>query len=400
MVSPANLCIMCKGSRALCGRERCPLFARFRVEPKIEKNVSKDFFGPSMNVFVGRIGYPRVSIGPLTAIELKTRLDEPGSWFGMDYGDIIELQSLLLRSKLRQDIHSRSRFVEETQELALASKPTDVEMRFRKKPVYRMSFSDVYQPMGPSASLEKMRITENPKISWRVEKIVRDEIRANEAGVMLYQKGLDVYKISTILSSGVLGLEKNRKLVPTRWSITSVHDMIANRLIREIKEYHSINEYRVYSSQYLDNHFEILLMPGNWEFENFEAWTPGSMWSFKLKKTEILEEYEPFKGRAKYADLQGGGFYSSRLGCCELLKNIRKQARVVLFREIYEGYSIPVGCWQILENIRNASRQPFKRFSTKEEALNYIDSNLRIPIKEYLKQSRVLSQRRLVDFST
>lgn len=398
MVSPANLCIICKGSRALCGRERCPLLARFRVEPKIEKRVSKDFFGPSMNVFVGRIGYPRVSIGPLTAIELKARLDSPGSWFGMDYGDIIELQSLLLRSKLRQDVHSRSRFVEETQELALASKPTDVEMRFRKKPVYRMSFSDMYQPMGPSAALEKMRITENPKISRRVEKIVRDEIKANEAGFLLYKTGQDVYRISSILSSGIMGLERNKKLVPTRWSITATDDIVFKSIVSGVKDFPSVNDYLVYSSNYLDNHFEILLMPGNWEYENFEAWAPGSMWSFNLKKTEIIEEYESFRGRTAYADKEGGGYYAARLAVIEALWGMRRQARVVVFREIYEGYTVPLGVWQVRENARNAFKGRPEVFKTLGEALKHINSKLRLSINDYIDVSKILKQRRLSDF--
>lgn len=398
MVSPANLCIICKGSRALCGREKCPLLARFRVEPKIEKRVSKDFFGPSMNVFVGRIGYPRVSIGPLTAIELKARLDSPGSWFGMDYGDIIELQSLLLRSKLRQDVHSRSRFVEETQELALASKPTDVEMRFRRKPVYRMSFSDMYQPMGPSAALEKMRITENPKISGRVEKIVGDEIKANEAGFLLYKTGQDVYKISSILSSGIMGLEENKKLVPTRWSITATDDIVFKSLVSGVKDFPSVNDYLVYSSNYLDNHFEILLMPGNWEYENFEAWAPGSMWSFNLKKTEIIEEYESFRGRTAYADKEGGGYYAARLAVIEALWGMRRQARVVVFREIYEGYTVPLGVWQVRENARNAFKGRPEVFKTLGEALKHIDSKLRLSINDYINVSKILKQRRLSDF--
>ena len=398
MVSPANLCILCKGSRALCGKERCPLYSKINIGPLVEKNVSKDFFGPSTNVFVGRIGYPRVSIGPLTAIEMKTNIDSPGTWFGMEYGDIIELQSLLLRSKLRQDIRSRSRFVEENQELALASKPTDVEMRFTKKPIYNMSFSDMYQPMGPSASLEKMWIAENPKISNRVERIVRDEIKASEVSVMLYDLGQDVYKISSILSSGIMGMKERKKLVPTRWSITATDDMIFKNLVSEVKSFPSVNEYMIYSSNYLDNHFQILLMPGSWEYENFEAWAPGSMWSFNLKKTEIIEEYEPFKGRTRYADKEGGGYYAARLGVIESLHKMRRQARVVVFREIYEGYTVPLGVWQVRENVRNAFRQKPEKFATMNEALKHIDSKLRIPMEDYIKNSLMLKQKRISDF--
>lgn len=398
MVSPANLCILCKGSRALCGKERCPLYSKINIGPLVEKNVSKDFFGPSTNVFVGRIGYPRVSIGPLAAIEMKPNIDSPGTWFGMEYGDIIELQSLLLRSKLRQDIRSKSRFVEDNQELALASRPTDVEIRFTKKPIYNMSFSDMYQPMGPSASLEKMKITENPKISNRVERIVRDEIKASEAGVMLYDLGQDVYKISSILSSGIMGMEERKKLVPTRWSITATDDMIFKNMVSEVKDFPSVNEYMVYSSNYLDNHFQILLVPGSWEYENFEAWAPGSMWSFNLKKTEIIEEYEPFKGRTRYADKEGGGYYAARLGVIEGLHSMRRQARVVVFREIYEGYTVPLGVWQVRENVRNAFRQKPEKFATMNEALKHIDSKLRIPMEDYIKSSLMLKQRRISDF--
>lgn len=397
MVSSARLCLICKGGRNLCGHSPCPLLPRFRIEPRMQK-ISKEFFGPSYSVFVGRQGYPNVNIGPLAAIEDKPNLDSPRKWFGMNYSDIIELRSLLLRSKQRESVKSRSRFIGETQELVLASKPTDVEMSFKKKPVYRVSFSDVVQPMGPSASLEKLRIAENPHIPRRIDKIVSDELKANQASFELYKGGEDVHKISAILSSGTLGLEKNKKLVPTRWSITATDDIIFKKLARQVRQFPSVNEYAVFSSHKLDNHFEVLLMPGSWEFENFEAWAPGSMWSQNLKKTEILEEYEPFTGRTRYAELEGGGYYASRLGVIEGLHDMRRQARVVVFREIYEGYVIPVGVWQVRENVRNAFKKNPHKFATLKEALDCINSKLRIHVSEYIKQSKILRQKRLLDF--
>lgn len=397
MVSSARLCLICKGGRNLCGHPVCPLLPRFRIEPRMQK-VSKEFFGPSYSVFVGRQGYPNVNIGPLAAIEERPDLDRPGAWFGRDYSDIIELRSLLLRSKQRESVKSRSRFVQESQELVLASRPTDVEMSFKKKPVYRVSFSDVVQPMGPSAPLEKLRIAENPHVPRRVDRIVSDELKANQAGFQLYEGGLDVYKVSTILSSGVLGLKENKKLVPTRWGITGTDDMVAKELMGQVRVYPSVNEYLVFESRYLDNHFVILMMPGSWEFENFEAWAPGSMWSQNLKQTEILEEYEPFSGRTKYAELEGGGYYASRIACVEKLRDMKRQARVVVFREIYEGYVIPLGVWVVRETARSAYRKKPVVFPAKEEALKYINSRLRVPVSEYKKQSRILRQKRLSDF--
>ncbi len=400
MVAPARLCLICKGSRRLCGLPSCPVLSRFSLQTKIRTRLKESFFGQTTSVFIGRQNYPNVYVGPLAPLtsENLQMIDNPAKWFGTDYSSLIAMRSSLLRSKSKGNVHSKSRTVENLQEIALASRPPDVEMHFRGKPVYRVSFSDVVQPMGPTATLKKFSVAENVHVSLRVDKIVSDELLASQASFELYKSGQDVYKISTILSSGALGMAENRRLVPTRWSITASQTIIADMLIKGVKHRPSINEYRVYSSHYLDNHFVILLMPGNWEFENFEAWAPGTPWSSNAKKTEILLEYEPYRGRTKYANLQGGGFYASRLGVVEGLTRLRRQARVVVFREVHEGYVIPLGVWQVLENVRNAFRQPFLKFDTKEEALKHIDSKLRLPVTGYLKQSVILKQKRLEDF--
>ncbi len=398
MVATANLCVSCKGGRALCGHSPCPLLARIKIAPKIEQKISENFFGPSPSIFVGHFGYPQVNIGPLAAIESRENLDDPASWYGMGYSEIIELRSLLLRSKVRQHVKSKNKFIEENRELALAVRPTDVELTFRKKPVYRINFSDVVQPMGPTALLERMKITENPKIPRRIEYIVNDELKASDASYQLYTADQDVYKIMTILSSGALGIEVNQKLVPTRWSITAVDDIITKRLLEDIRQFPSVNDYILYSGQYLDNHFEILLMPGNFEYENFEAWAPGSTWAQDALQTYLVEEYEPFQGRTKYADKEGGGYYAARLGVIEKLHELKRQARVVVFREVYEGYTIPLGVWVVRENVRNAMKNAPMKFASQSEALNYIGSKLRLPVSKYIKQSKILRQQRLVDF--
>lgn len=402
MVSPASLCIICKGSRRLCGWRVCPLYSRIKVMPQIEKTLKKEFFGPSTSVFVGHNFYPNIYIGPLAAIDSENIeiVDSPQEWFGKPYGEIIRFRSLVLRSKYRENIFSRSKFVEQNQELALAKKPTDVELEFKKKPKVSFEFSDITQPMGPSGTLEKFRITENPKIPRKTERIVNDELKAEEASFLLYRQGANVYRVSTILSSGILGLEDNRKLVPTKWSITATDDLIFRKLVSKVRECEQINEYLVFSSEYLDNHFEFLLMPGNWEFENFEAWSPGSTWSFNLKKTEILEEYEPFQGRKAYANLQAGGYYASRLAVIEYLHRIKRQARVIGFREIHEGYTIPLGVWLVRETARKAFLSKPLKFHSLSEALKHIDSRLKTNVNEYVKKSVIPRQRRLEDFKS
>jgi len=80
MVNSPKMCILCKGSRALCGQKRCPILSRFEIKLQIEKHISKEFFGPSYSVFVGRFGYPDVNIGPLVGLEQQpeSKIDSPG----------------------------------------------------------------------------------------------------------------------------------------------------------------------------------------------------------------------------------------------------------------------------------------------------------------------------------
>ncbi|HLC67276.1 MAG TPA: hypothetical protein VJI12_00155 [archaeon] len=351
--------------------------------------LSKDFSGPSPGIFVGSENYPNLNVGPLGM--LADVNDNPADWLNMNYQQIIAIRGSMIRSGRKENVRSTQKIVDNMQEISVASRPTDVEMIFQKRPTFSMSFDSYVQPMGPFARLESLRLQENPRVDVKVEKILGDELKASEAAMSLYLSDNDVYKITTILSSGVLGFDK--KLVPTRWSITATDDIITKALLRDVRTYASINDFLIFESFQLDNHFLILLMPGMWEFEDFEAWSKGSAW-----KPGLEVEYEPFTGRTAYAEQEGGGYYAARIGVVEYLHHVRRQARVIVFREIHEGYSVPLGVWQVRENVRNAmSRGPVK-FDTMASALAYLSKKLRHPLAMYTQKSRVLSQRRLTDF--
>jgi len=409
-----RVCIVCKGSRLLCGRTTCPLLAALRKRTKYTDFANKtEYFGPSTSIFVGRIGYPNVRVGPMSVLEAKDaevelgRFEEPSEWFaqGLGMDDIVELRSATLRSKHGEHIKSKSNFVTDMTELALATKPVDVELAFKNKPSFNLSFSDMMRPIGASVNVEKMHVAENPKIPKQVDRIVSDDIKAVEAAHGLYDLGLDVYKVSTILSSGALGLHDAQKMVPTRWSITATDDIIFKKLAPEIKEFPTVDSYYVYESSYMDNHFLVLLMPSLFEYENFEAWFPGSVWSdARNPRPVIVEDYEGFKGRKKYAENEGGGYYAARLGVAEALHKMKRQASVVVFREISPQYSVPLGVWVVRETARDAFRNRGEKFDTKSEALKYIDSRMHakkempLGIKDFEALSKILRQKRLMDF--
>ena len=106
-VADDGLCIICKGARRLCGKDRCPLMIKFYSQQKTAPLIDfKDLSGSCPPaVFVGRYGYPKVDIGPLlppfhgdTSI-----MDKPEQWVGKSIDEITDMRFGLVRGKVRID---------------------------------------------------------------------------------------------------------------------------------------------------------------------------------------------------------------------------------------------------------------------------------------------------------
>ena len=136
-----------------------------------------------------------------------------------------------------------------------------------------MNTDSYVAPMGPHAAVDNIDITSNSKVHTKVDKVVDDiDLKSGEAMHYLYGHGFDENFLSRILSVGNLGVGKNRKLVPTRWSITAVDDTLGKDAIKEIKEHNSA-EFSAYFGGYLGNYYLILMFPDVWSYELFERRT-------------------------------------------------------------------------------------------------------------------------------
>lgn len=395
-----GLCLSCKGGKLLCGRSSCPLLKKISVQEPVEKRIGADVFGPSPSIFVGWGGYPQVSVGQMTSISPGEAYvaDDPGSWYGLGFDDIISIRSNLVRSKKKEPVRSQDRFVSDLQEIALSVRAVDVESHFLKKPEFSVSFNPVSQPMGPTGLLDKMDVASNPVIPRKVDSIVNDELKSAQQVGELFNRNFDVYYLTGVLSSGVLGLNQDAKMVPTRWSITAVDDMLGKQLMQRIRDYPEFGEFTVYSNEYLGNHFEVLVIPGRWEFEMFEAWCPDTLWTAGEVEPVIQAEYEGFEGRSKYAFNEGGGYYAGRFAVTEAMDRMRRQGRVIVFREIYDSYVVPVGVWEVRENVRKAMDSRPRRFADLKSALKDVQERLTIPISNYLDKSEILTQKKITDY--
>ncbi|MBS3815150.1 MAG: hypothetical protein KGY45_01155 [Hadesarchaea archaeon] len=396
-----SLCLKCKGGRMLCGRSKCPIQSRINSLKSIEQKISKkSLFGASPpSIFVGRQGYPEVRIGPMVSPiqgEEGRKFNDPKAWLGKDIEEVIDLRTELVRSNFNANVKSArkpDKFLDITQELAMASKPVDTEVELSKPPKIQLTYDGVLSPIGPTGNLKEAKLTENPKVDRPVEYLVSDhDARASVALEELYEKDVDVYQSSRLLSAGLLGNKKNRKLVPTRWSITAVDSQLGNNLLSQVKQYQQFSEIKLFSGEKLGNHFEILFIPDAYSFELIEMWRPNSVWTGK-GSTQIVVDQEDWRSSSGYSPL-GGGYYATRLPVLEHMNKVRRKASVLAIREISSDYWAPLGVWVVRETARKALSQDPKTFETVEEALSSMASRLKVPRKEWYSKSKLLKRRR------
>jgi len=403
-----SVCALCRGTKFLCGKARCPVIVRFHSKVKMKPLVdSLRLEGASPpSVFIGRIGYPKVAIGPMIPPVMgdTSEIDTPERWLDKTLDEIVDFRSQLVRGKFTVDVtnvESTHRIVEFTRELALSKNAVFTDALFAKKPYGKIAFYDEVQPHGPSAPLKSLDIT-NPKYEQHIEKAYYDtDLKAKDAILDIYKNGVLVSKIQRAFSVGAFGVKKNRRFVPTRWSITAVDSTLGANLMEKTKTYPFINEVRAYFLNQYDNRWIILMTPSEWQYELIEAWYPNTTWNQYGTAISIFNSYEFYEGRTTYAEI-GGCYYAARLAVNELLNKERRQAGVVILREAHPGYIMPVGVWNVRESVRSALSLPCRRFDTLDESLVYVSEIMDIPVKRWIRNSAVLKnqlyQRRLEDF--
>ncbi|MDH7517855.1 MAG: Nre family DNA repair protein [Candidatus Thermoplasmatota archaeon] len=403
-----NVCGLCRGTKLLCGKARCPVIVRYHSKVKLKPFVgSLRIEGSSPpSVFIGRLGYPKVAIGPMIPPIMgdTSLIDTPELWLDKSLDDIVDFRSMLIRGKYTvdvTDVENPNKIVGFTRELALSKNSVFAEAIFERKPYDRIAFYDEAQPHGPSAPLMKFDIS-NPRYEHHIEKAFYDtDLKARNAVLDLYKDGVDVSKIQKAFSVGAFGIRKNRRFVPTRWSITAVDSTIGENLMNNTKTYPWINEFRIYYTTQYDNRWAILMIPSEWQYELIEAWYPNTTWNPYGSSISIFNSYEFYDGRTTYAEI-GGCYYAAKLAVNELLNKERRQAGVVIMREAHPGYIMPIGVWNVRESVRKALKQPYQKFNTLNEALIHVSQKMDIPIQRWIKNSAVLKnqiyQKRIEDF--
>ncbi len=361
-------CAFCKGFHNL---ESCVSYRKFYSLVNIKAKLKESFSGSSPSVFVGSFDYPNVNLGILAPPEIADdaeQLDDPVFWFNQDFGisQIVGFRSSLVNSKEKVNVKFNTRFLDDAQLIAMSSKAVDVDVDLKKVPSFNLSIDSFSAPSGPSAEVKNVDLVSSPKIHTKVDRVFSDaDLKAVDAVNYLYENNFDENFLSKIFSVGVLGLKNNRRLVPTKWSITATDDIIAKNVISEIKDFGVVSDFSCFFDNYLGNYYLILLLPDSWCYELFEVHLPTK---------NVTTDYESFFGRKDYAENCVGGYYSVRLAVAEYLRRIKHQASVLVLRFISQEYSLPLGVWVTRQASRKSLSSKRLNFASKELLLSYAHS--------------------------
>ncbi len=355
------------------------------------------------SVFIGsKLKYPLVNVGILSPLERDENVwvyDDAKYWANNNFqiNDVLKLRDNLLNSRFQSNVYDsrmKKNFVQMAQEIAIASKPVDLEIELRHKLNFKRNKDKILIPNGMRGSLKKAKITSNVKIHRKVDKVINDEIKSVEGIEYLYKNNFNEYALSKILSVGVLGFKKNKRLVPTRWSITAVDDTLGKTLLEKVKSYKWIENYELFFGEFLGNQYVVLLFPNVWSYELFELYFPGSSWN-PSNELKASTDYENYFGRKNYAFATAGGYYATRLPILEYLNKIKRQASVLVIRIETPSYWAALGVWVVRESIRKVLERKME-FDSREELIENAKKIGQIKYgfdyERILKKSKLLNQ--------
>lgn len=403
-----TMCLRCRSAQLLCGKPICPILLKYRAFERTLPMVGGTQLDGSSppGVFVGRFGYPSVSLGPLLSPEHgSTELyDSPEDWVGRSVAEVVSFRTGLVRGTTRLRVTDAERpipLLEELQLLGIAAGSVESETTFRRPPRGHLALSDSTPPFGPSAPIERMSIDVR-RVDPHLDRLRSDtDANARIAVGELYQRGVRVSKIQRAFSVGTLGRRGRRRLVPTRWSITAVDDLLSKANLEQVRHLPELSEILVHRLTALDNRWLVILLPGSFRYESIEAWYPNTLWNPNTTEVVMIGDHEGPVGRTTYASI-GGCYYAARLATSEALLARGRQAGVVVLREVHPGEILPLGVWNVREHVRAALKTSPERFATLPELSVRIRATFAIPLDRWLRSSAVLhearTQRRLDDW--
>lgn len=327
---------------------------------------TKEIEGFGSNAIVGEKNYPQLKVYNISNEEKNNSFLNTQKIVKKNYSDIIKLKAKNVLGNTNNIYvkKTNSKILEEVKNIYKAKKEVeftskfDKELKFNKPIINKLS-----GVLGTKNELKKINLNENAKTSKQIEKYSTNDAKSKEAVIKLYKRKINESQIINLLSLGNFGVQLNKKIVPSRWAITAYDKIIETYLYKKILTYKIINKYEIYHHKDKGNEFIIILIPDTFTFENYE-FTPQGWQAI---------DYVSINNRLGYTDPNtAGGFFASKVATFEHLKKTKKQASIIVLRQI-DNYEIPLGVVFVRESIREAMKNKIFSCQTKKELEKYLN---------------------------
>jgi DNA repair protein NreA len=395
-----TMCLRCRSAQLLCGKPVCPILLKYRAfERTLPLVDGTELEGSSPpGLFVGRFGWPKVAVGPLLSPEHGSTelLDTPEDWVGRSVPELVGFRTGLVRgtSRIRvTDAEKPIPLLEDLQLLGIAGESVESEAKFRRPPRGHLALSDTAPPFGPSAPIDRFHLDVR-RVDPHLDRLSSDvHANARVAVGELYDRGVRVSRIQRAFSVGILGRHGRRRLVPTRWSITAVDDLLGKQNLEYVRDLPELSEILLFRLTALDNRWVIAYLPGPFRYESIEAWYPNTLWNPSPSELVIAGDHEGNSGRTTYASI-GGCYYAARLAVSESMLRLGRQGGAVVLREVHPGEILPLGVWNVREHVRVALRSPPEHLASLAELDQRIRESFAIPLERWRASSALLHEAR------
>ncbi len=359
---------------------------------QLEFKPSKEVEGFASTAIVGEKNYPNLKIHNVSNENLNNSFFNSSDIVKSNYSEIIKLKARNIFGTT-DNVNIRKideKINEELSNIYKSKKPIQIASEFENELRFdKVALSGDFGILGSKNSLINVKATENTSTSEKIEKYTQTDIKAKEAIISLYESKNNESQITNLLSLGNFGINFNKKMVPTKWAITAYDQTIEKYLFEKIRNYKTINKYELYHFKDKGNEFVIILFPHIFSGEVVETF-PGA----------IERDFINFENKLdKESPSTAGGFYATKLGIFEYLREIKKFTAFISIRVISD-YELPLGVVFVRESVRLAMKDKLNSFQNQNELEFYLKLNYPKHFQVYTS-SRVLKEiktRRITDY--
>ncbi len=344
---------------------------------------SKSLQGFSSGVIVCEKNYPNLNLIPLNNYKEESHFSKEKEIVKKDYSEIFKIKSRNIAGKFNLNIKNKNKNLDNIRDIIASKKKVEYESIFKKEiKINNIVTNNLIGIVGSKNELKEIKKGNVPR-SKIVDKYMNDDIKSEDAVYSLYCKKVNENQIISLFTLGSFGYSFNKKLVPSRWGTTAYDSIISERLYDEIKHNKIINKNLYFFKEDKGNRFHIFMFSHKHTFESIEI-------IYNKNDIKIIQDY--IIDNKRIDPNTAGGFYATRLAVLEFLNRIKRQASIVVIREI-KDYEIPLGVIFVRETVRDALKKVYS-FNKIDDLKPILQSK----VFSVLKKSKTINKKTLLDF--